>query len=170
MHTIRVLENGSGCSCIQRRKKLEKSLDRSILMSDLRESNVNVCVWQTDLLIQPQVNVHHMLYGSLFDHSFKSSTFCDTFILWSRYVRSIKRVLMRWWILRLTVKILANLTASGWFFPGMVKLKSFAWIFFHNFWSKLVHFYGYRMNFLAVSRLTANYTRPLITLLKSFPI
>ena len=25
-------------------KKLEKSLDRSILMSDLRESNVNVCV------------------------------------------------------------------------------------------------------------------------------
>ena len=115
-----------------------------------------------DLLIQPQVYVHHMLYGSLFDHSFKSSTFCDPFILWSRYVGSIKGVLMRWWILRLTVKTLANLMASGWFFPGMVKLKSFAWIFFHNLWSKLVHFYGYRMNFLAVSRLTANYTRPLI--------
>ena len=51
---------------------------------------------------------------------------------------------------------------SGWFFPGMVKLKSFTWIFFHSLWSKLVHFYGYQLKFLAVSRLTANHTRPLI--------
>ena len=59
-----------------------------------------------DLLIQQQVNVHHMLYGSLFGRIFNSSTFCDPFILWSRYVGSIKRVLMRWWILCLMVKIL----------------------------------------------------------------
>ena len=41
MHTLRVLENGSNCSCIRRRRKGEKNLDRS--RSDLRESNMNVC-------------------------------------------------------------------------------------------------------------------------------
>ena len=71
-----------------------------------------------------------MLYGSLFGHSFNSSTFCDPFILWSRYVGSIKRVVMRWWISRLTIKNLAV----------MVKLKSFTRNFPYDLWLKISPF------------------------------
>ena len=76
-----------------------------------------------DILIQQQVNVHHMLYGSLFGHIFNSSTFCDPFILWWRYVGLIKRVVMRWWIIRLKVKILASLQLEVYFFPLWLNYK-----------------------------------------------
>ena len=80
-----------------------------------------------------------MLYGSLFGHSFNSSTFCDPFILWSRYVGSIKRVVMRWWISRLTIKNLAilRLTVD---FSVMVKLKSFTRNFLYDLWLKISPF------------------------------
>ena len=80
-----------------------------------------------------------MLYGSLFGHSFNSSTFCDPFILWWRYVGSIKRVVMRWWISRLTIKILAILRPTV-DFSVMVKLKSFTRNFLYDLWLKISPF------------------------------